>query len=182
MSPSWGSLDIKATTNGLRASFAPAVGTFHDTFTIGSYSAPGNVRDTDGDGVPDSSDLCPRRSGPEARRGCPRYIVGTVGIDQLGGSALGDIILGFGGNDTLAGLAGSDRINGGRGRDLMLGGLGNDVLTGGDDADVLLGGPGNDLFRARDGSVDTVDCGAGRDIAIVDRVDITRRCERVIRP
>ena len=36
------------------------------------------------------------------------------------------------------------------------------------------------MLRARDGKRDVVDCGSGggKDFAIVDRIDVVRRCER----
>ena len=40
---------------------------------------------------------------------------------------------------------------------------------------------GNDRISSRDSRRDVIDCGPGRDAAIVDRVDRTRRCETVIR-
>ena len=43
--------------------------------------------------------------------------------------------------------------------------------------DRLLGGAGNDSIKARDGQRDTIDCGPGRDIAIVDRLDRATHCE-----
>ena len=48
-------------------------------------------------------------------------------------------------------------------------------------SDRIFGLAGNDVIRARNGFRDVVDCGPGRDIAIVDRVDVVRRCERVLR-
>jgi hypothetical protein len=40
-------------------------------------------------------------------------------------------------------------------------------------------GAGKDRVLARDGRRDVIDCGHGRDVAIVDRFDRTRRCEHV---
>lgn len=69
---------------------------------------------------------------------------------------------------------------GGRGADDLRGESGNDRLVGGFDADRLSGGPGNDRITSVDGERDTVDCGSGRDVAIVDRRDRVRsNCERV---
>jgi len=61
------------------------------------------------------------------------------------------------------------------------GGPGNDRITGGYDADRLHGGPGRDAIVAVDGRRDRVDCGPGRDTALVDRIDRVRNCERVRR-
>ena len=68
----------------------------------------------------------------------------------------------MGGNDTILGGAGDDRIDGG---------AGNDVITGGSGADRLFGGPGSDTIYAADGERDVIDCGAGRDRAVVDSFD-----------
>jgi Ca2+-binding RTX toxin-like protein len=134
-------------------------------------------------------------------------ITGGPGNDRLLGGSFGDFIDGGPGNDLLAGGPGpqdayavhddvlsggpgADVLKGGPGLDQLSGGLGNDVLWGGADSDVLSGGPGNDLFIAwgdpgrgfggRSG--DTVDCGAGHDIALVDRNDrVSRNCEVVRR-
>jgi len=99
-----------------------------------------------------------------------RRIVGTNRGDYLAGGGYDDVILGRGGNDTLLGGAGDDRL---------VGGAGNDVLIGGPGADVLLGGPGSDTIYAADGERDIVDCGPGRDRAVVDAVDIVKNCEVV---
>jgi len=55
-----------------------------------------------------------------------------------------------------------------------------DELDGGHGA--LKGGSGNDTISARDRKRDTINCGAGRDRAVVDRIDrVARNCERVVR-
>ena len=109
------------------------------------------------------------------------------GADQLGGN---DTLRGGGGNDTLYGAAGNDklfgddgddRLFGGRGRDTLDGGRGNDRLTGGADSDRYKGGAGDDTIGARNGKVDTIDCGAGKDSATVDRRDRVKGCEKVKR-
>jgi Tol biopolymer transport system component len=81
-------------------------------------------------------------------------IEGTERSDMLRGTGLRDLVYGFAGDDTIEG-------------------------RGGDDA--LFGGPGADRLLARDGRRDTVDCGPGRDLAVVDRRDVVRACERVTR-
>jgi hypothetical protein len=126
-------------------------------------------------------------------------IIGTSGANVLQGSNVNDVIRGLGGNDRLFGRGGNDTLFGGLGNDLLdggvgldklLGGAGRDTLSGGSGNDILDGGPGVDLFRAgpgndslkaRDGKREIVDCGAGRDTATVDRVDVVRGCEKVSR-
>jgi hypothetical protein len=81
----------------------------------------------------------------------------------------------------LQGTSKADRLTGGAAAETIRGGAGNDRLSGGGGRDVLLGGRGRDLLKARDGERDRVDCGPGRDRAIVDKLDRVRRCERVKR-
>lgn len=109
------------------------------------------------------------------------HLEGENGDDRLLGRGGDDDLYGRKGNDLLSGGAGDDRLEGGRGSDLLRGGDGRDVLNGGLGADVLTGGEGNDRSTARGGGRDRVDCGPGRDVAIVDRADLVRRCERVER-
>ncbi len=107
-------------------------------------------------------------------------IRGTATADRLRGTPHADVICGFGGNDTIDGGAGNDRIDGGAGSDRLAGGAGsdrlsggggNDVLSGGAGRDTLVGGSGNDAFEARDGEIDMVAGGAGRDHARTDNRD-----------
>lgn len=80
-------------------------------------------------------------------------VVGTSSVDKLVGSS---------GSDTLEGMAGPDEIIG----------------EGG--ADVLLGGDQDDQIKARDGTPDTIDCGAGTsDSALVDPGETAPNCEQV---
>ena len=50
--------------------------------------------------------------------------------------------------------------------------------NGGRGRDTISGGSGNDVINARDGEVDTVSCGPGRDTVRADRRDRVRGCER----
>ena len=66
--------------------------------------------------------------------------------------------------DVLCGLRGDDRIRPGAGRDAIYAGAGDDVV------------------HARDGMVDRVFCGTGKDAVVVDPSDrVGRDCERVTR-
>ena len=109
------------------------------------------------------------------------HIEGEDGNDALRGAAGDDRLFGRTGADILLGDDGDDTLEGGRGRDRIDGGAGGDRLTGGFDADTLRGGGGRDRIVSVDGAADRVDCGAGRDSAIVDRRDRVRNCERVDR-
>jgi hypothetical protein len=106
------------------------------------------------------------------------HIEGAASDDALDGGPGADAVFGRRGDDALAGGEGDDLLEGGRGRDVLDGGEGDDRLLGGFDADRLRGGPGNDAIRATDGRRDVVDCGPGRDRAILDRRDVATGCER----
>lgn len=109
----------------------------------------------------------------------PNLLLGTARGDRIYGRAGADRLNGRGGRDCLVGGAGDDRLSGGPGADRLEGGSGRDVLTGDAGRDRMLGGTGNDKLHARDGERDVVDCGRGRDAAVVDRIDRVRSCERV---
>jgi Tol biopolymer transport system component len=127
---------------------------------------------------------------------------GGPGNDRIGGDASADQLVGGAGDDTISGGAGddvlgalsplpsseairgdpgNDRLSGGPGNDFLAGGPGNDRLDPGPGSDTVSGGAGADTVLARDGSRDRIDCGPGRDVAYVDRRDVVRRCERVVR-
>ena len=116
-----------------------------------------------------------------------RAIVGTPGPDTIRGGPGADRIFGRDGDDRIvsgpgpdlvSGDRGADTLSGGAGGDVILGGGGNDRLVGGSGRDLLLGGNSDDSIRARDGAVDTISCGPGRDRVIADRIDHVRRdCE-----
>ena len=83
---------------------------------------------------------------------------------------------------TISGTARADRLVGSAYDDVLNGFAGNDTLIGGGGKDTLRGGFGNDVIRARDGRRDVVDCGPGRDVAYVDRLDkVSKNCEAVRR-
>jgi Ca2+-binding RTX toxin-like protein len=103
-----------------------------------------------------------------------------------------DFISGGRGDDTLSGGRRADLIFANRGRDHSDGGGGPDVLwahsrfdvaaVGDPDGDELSGGNGRDLFRVRDGEVDLVHCGEGRDHVLADQFDtVDHDCEHVDR-
>ena len=116
--------------------------------------------------------------------------VGTKHADRLKGTRGADVLRGRGGSDLIRGFGGRDHLYGGGGNDTLLGGKGPDVLRGGRGHDwfnnvggVRRAGAGNDRILARDGKPDTIDCGPGRDVAIVDREeDGVFDCEVVKEP
>jgi len=91
-----------------------------------------------------------------------KVLVGTDGHDRLIGTAR---------HDEISGRGGPDLVRGRRGWDLVKGGAGGDRVVGGKGYDHIYGGGGNDDIRARDRRPDTIECGPGRDVAIVDRVE-----------
>lgn len=107
----------------------------------------------------------------------------------LGGRGGADTLRAGSGRETIDGGAGDDRVEGGFGHDTLIGGSGRDQLCG-DSTTAQCGGSGqsctlpfgNDTIRARDGAIDHVDCGVGRDVAIVDADDVVAaNCETVKR-
>jgi Ca2+-binding RTX toxin-like protein len=91
-----------------------------------------------------------------------KVLVGTNGPDRLIGTDRHDEIDGRGGSDVVRGRRGADALKGGAGRDRVAGGKGFDHIYGG-------GGP--DTIRVRDERPDTIECGGGRDVAWVDRIE-----------
>ena len=110
-------------------------------------------------------------------------LFGGPGPDRLRGAAGSDRLRDRRGRDRLSGGAGRDRLSAGAGSDRLSGGAGGDRINPGDGRDRVSAGPGNDRVVARGDAPDTIDCGAGQnDVAIVDPLDDTSRCERVKLP
>jgi Ca2+-binding RTX toxin-like protein len=104
---------------------------------------------------------------------CPAAPVARVVVD------LGD------GSDTLSSGAMTQQplptvALAGSGNDSLWSGGGGDDLTGGTGEDVIRSSGGNDFIDARDGDVDTIDCGDGNDIALVDAADNITNCETIV--
>jgi hypothetical protein len=110
-----------------------------------------------------------------------RPLVGSPHADTLIGTPRHDLIYGLGGADRIFGKGGNDYLLGGPGADRANGGAGADRLRGGPGRDRIDGGPGPDVIFARDGEPDSIDCGSGHDVAVVDQQDVTRGCEVVSR-
>jgi Ca2+-binding RTX toxin-like protein len=104
---------------------------------------------------------------------------GDDGRDSLFGGAGKDVLDGGDGRDSLAGGSGNDRLVGGPGADRLFGEGGNDRIIAGGGRNVIDGGAGNDSIDARNGTVDTIRCGKGRDSVRADRSDRLSACERV---
>lgn len=115
--------------------------------------------------------------------GGAKSVSGGSGDDRIKlGSALDITANGDSGNDRIDGLTARDRINGGAGNDKLYGERSSDRIDGGKGRDGISGGQGDDSIRVRDGFVDRVNCGTGRDTVRADRIDrVARNCERVSR-
>ena len=110
--------------------------------------------------------------------GAIALIVG--GAVVLAGSGSGK---GSNGPDRLVGTNHADTLRGRRGADVIKGRGGGDNLSGGRGFDRIDGGRGGDRIHARDHGLDAIDCGPGKDTAIVDRAeDGVYDCERVVVP
>jgi Ca2+-binding RTX toxin-like protein len=83
------------------------------------------------------------------------------------------------GRDTLVGQGGNDVLNGKDDGDKLLGGLGNDRFTAAKagtcsreaGADKLIGAADNDSFFAKDGEIDLLNGGSGKDRGEWDKTD-----------
>jgi Ca2+-binding RTX toxin-like protein len=121
--------------------------------------------------------------------GCCALVALATAADRVG-TGRGDVLVGTRGDDVLKGLGGKDVLRGGGGRDLLIGGGGTDALhgEGGHDSfnirdGVELRARGRDRIYARDGHPDEINCGEGRDLAVVDPVeDGVIDCEAVREP
>lgn len=107
------------------------------------------------------------------------------------------VIKGRGGDDQLFGQDEIERIDGGPGDDEIQAGFNHDVIIGGPGRDVIHADRpvtcttfsdscplpyGNDVVKARDGEADQIECGPGKDKAIVDQHDaVSATCEKVVR-
>jgi Ca2+-binding RTX toxin-like protein len=92
-------------------------------------------------------------------------------IEDLSGSAFGDVLAGDGSANTVSGNAGDDTLSGAAGNDFLSGNADNDSLDGGPGDDSLVGGAGNDAIVGGDGNdsiignagVEVLDGQAGND-------------------
>src|SRR6266508_856222 len=114
-------------------------------------------------------------------------IRGTNGDDTIIGTFGDDQIAALAGDDTVDAEGGNDQVYGGPGSDRLLGGAGGDLVKAGDGRDTAYGGDGDDVLHAlaNDNQSDVLDCGAGKDVAIVNAREphdlAAANCERVKR-
>jgi Ca2+-binding RTX toxin-like protein len=93
--------------------------------------------------------------------------IGTTEHLQLNANAGDDVIKGFAG---LSGLIETE----------LNGEDDDDIIRGTDSEDRINGGKGEDIVNSVDRAEDLVDCGAGFDLALVDRRDFLRGCNVVL--
>ncbi len=113
-------------------------------------------------------------------------LVGNSRPNRLSGGRGRDHLVGRGGADLLHGGQAGDRLAGGSGQDLLNGSGGGDRIHAGPGRDQVFAGPGPDRIVLRDGGLDEVECGSGRDRLSLDGLDWFSnpsggRCERVRR-
>lgn len=120
----------------------------------------------------------------------PAKIVAGPGQDTLDQSAWSGPFGGFsfdmstcpGCVEVVIGSALDDQIDGDDNAQTIFGGDGNDIISGGGGRDRLSGDGGDDTITAADNKTDVVNCGAGLDSVLKDRLDlINPDCETVTR-
>lgn len=115
------------------------------------------------------------------------YAATDLGPSSANGNGGDDVLIAGNGVQTLDGGAGNDQLEGGFGSDTITGGPGRDAISGdftGSQCGVLQSCTiphGDDTILARDGEIDTIDCGVGNDRAVVDAADVVSNCETVER-
>jgi hypothetical protein len=125
-----------------------------------------------------ADDYYDAESGSYAPRPDDDRLFGGPGDDYLDGGAKDDLLVGGRGDDVLYGGYGHDRVLGGPGDDQIEDELVEYVAGR---HDFLSGGAGDDYIESSDGNDDSIDCGPGRDRALVEPGDHVRGCERVSR-
>jgi Ca2+-binding RTX toxin-like protein len=101
------------------------------------------------------------------------HVIGGAGNDVLRlKNAWGHRLYGEGGNDVLEGGSKADTLVGGPGKDQLVGRAGRDTFDG---------GAGNDRLSAADTNKEQLRCGAGKDVAVRDRLDKAISCETLKR-
>ena len=82
------------------------------------------------------------------------------------------------GNDLIAGGTAFNFFRGGKGRDALFGSVNKDVVLPELGRDRAVTGPGPDRVIAGEGDRDRVNCGGGKDQAVLDREDKGNSCQR----
>jgi hypothetical protein len=140
-----------------------------DTITVGSATSAGSTL------VVAVSIADPR--GPVTEASLTVERADTLELSVDGGD--GDDVVSAASVVAGGGVPAALTLLGGPGADRLTGSGGADLLAGGPGADEMDGGAGGDAIDARDGTRDTVGCGAGADAVLADEVDdLGEDCER----
>lgn len=95
-----------------------------------------------------------------------------IGIENVGGTKLNDVITGdegdnivwgYDGDDVIKGAGGADDLRGGDGNDTIKGGAGADILEAGRGVDTLIGGVGDDIYYMQGDDTVIENAGEGYD-------------------
>ena len=123
-------------------------------------------------------------TGDEDFRSKPSATAGRVQFDRVDPAPF-NIDIGTSESLVVNGGGGDDEIKGSNGLAGLIastfnGDDGKDDIKGTDGPDSLSGGAGGDLIRSIDRAADSVECGSGFDLALVDRRDTVRGCNIVL--
>ena len=123
-------------------------------------------------------------TGDEDFRTKPSATPGRVQFDRIDPAPF-NIDIGTSESLVVNGGGGDDEIKGSSGLAGLIastfnGDDGKDDIKGTDGPDSLSGGAGGDLIRSIDRAADSVECGSGFDLALVDRRDTVRGCNIVL--
>jgi hypothetical protein len=114
--------------------------------------------------------------------GAGAVVRGGAGSDVLYGSSRGDTLTAGDSEVRPARARTRDRLYGRGNADRLIGSSGANRISGGEGSDVISAGRGPDRISARDGEIDEVRCGGGRDVARLDAFDfLAARCRTVRR-
>ena len=106
--------------------------------------------------------------------------LGSTQTILLRGEKGNDKLSGKGGPGFLAPIEAFMTIEGGPGSDKIIGGGNRDIIYGEDGEDKVKSGDGRDIIDVKDGAMDEVKCGAGKDEVTGDSSDkIAGDCEKV---
>jgi Ca2+-binding RTX toxin-like protein len=142
---------------------------------------PGDDSDVNDGGDGNDTSVVNGATGDEKFRVTPSATAGRVDFDRTDPAPF-SVDMGTTENLVVNGGQGNDRIRGSKGLAALIkstfnGDDGNDAIRGTDGEDTLGGGKGSDLIKSIDKAADTVECGRGFDIALVDRRDTVRGCD-----
>jgi Ca2+-binding RTX toxin-like protein len=145
---------------------------------------PGDGDDVNEGGEGTDTSVVNGGTGDEDFRVQPSATPGRVQFDRIDPAPF-NVDIGTTENLVVNGGGGDDEIKGRSGLAGLIASTFNgdddsDDVKGTDGRDALAGGKGGDLIRSVDRAADSVECGRGFDLALVDRRDTVRGCEIVL--